>query len=81
MPLNTVLPSSITEEHRRPAELPQTGVFIRLEDGRWAFDTTATTGDGEIVALTDGRFAIDDTSPGNARVVLLGRRLLAFKVS
>lgn len=52
MPLNTVLPSSITEEHRRPATVPQSAVIIVEDDGSiWA--TTDPDAEG-VPYMVDG---------------------------
>lgn len=81
MAYNPIAPTSSRENRKPPTNVPQGGQLVQLEDGRWALDTAAASSDGEMVQLEDGRWAIDDTDPGNAIVVRLGRRFVAFTVS
>ena len=70
MPLNTVLPSSITEEHRRPAELPQSAVLIVEDDGSiWA--TTDPDAEG-VPYMVDGTLHASRTAMvGEAVIAIL----------
>lgn len=75
MPLNTVLPSSITEEHRRPTHVPQDMAIVET-DTPGVFEFVEAAGGDAVIeeTATAGVYEVTD-APGagaKARAVAVG---------